>query len=424
MAQQEPMSSTEARTERPRIAAPPAHQIGARAWVHKNLFSTPFNTLLTLTVGPLMGLIVLQFLRFVLVTGRWEIVERNLTLFMVGLFPRDQLWRLWIAMTILSVTAGLTAGVIGVTTRAAAVAAGRPPQAGTSDRIRRLGPPAALLLTVLVFARTATAFALTASIAGAGIVALRIAPGLPARVRRMIGPIALTGVVLALLVISLFGGVPRTQWGGLLVTTYYTVAALVISYPIGIAFALGRRSSLPLVRWVCTVYIEFFRGSPLITLLFTGWLVLPFFLPPGFPTPGLVTRALIIFILFTSAYVAEIVRGGLQSVGRGQVEAAQALGLSPWKQTRLVILPQALRAVIPGLVGQAISLFKDTTLVLIIGQTDLLAVAQIVTKQGDFLGQGYIAESLMFVAVIYWLASYWMSRESQRLEARLGVGAR
>lgn len=421
MAAREHTSSTVTPTEN---VAPPVRQIGARAWLRRNLFSSPFNTLLTLTVGPLMAYIVLQFLRFMLVTGRWEVVERNLTLFMVGLFPREQLWRLWLAMAILSVTVGLTTGVVGVAARTAAIAAGRPLHAGTADRLRRLGPPVALAFSVLVFARTVTAFAFTAAIVGAGVLAMRLAPRLPARIQRLIGPIALAGVVLALLVISLFGGVPRAEWGGLLVTTYYTVAALVISYPIGIALALGRRSTLPLVRGVCTVYIEFFRGSPLITLLFTGWLVLPFFLPPGFPTPGLVTRALIIFILFTSAYVAEIVRGGLQSVGRGQREAAQALGLSPWKQTRLVILPQALRAVIPGLVGQAISLFKDTTLVLIIGQTDLLAVAQIVTKQGDFLGQGYIAESLMFVAIIYWIASYWMSRESQRLEARLGVGVR
>jgi general L-amino acid transport system permease protein len=404
--------------------APPVRTTDPRTWMRENLFSSPFNTLLTLTVGPLMGLIAFQFLRFVLVNGRWEVVERNLTLFMVGTFPRDQLWRLWLAMSVLAVTAGLTAGVIGAAARTAALSAGRPVRNDLNERIRRLGPPAALALSILVFARTASAFLLSGAIVAAGIVALRLAPRLPAAARRLIGPIALVGVVLALSIISLFGGVPRTQWGGLLVTTYYTIAALVIAYPIGIAFALGRRSTLPVVRWVCTAYIEFFRGSPLITLLFTGWLVLPFFLPPGFPTPGLVTRALIIFILFTSAYVAEIVRGGLQAVGRGQREAAQALGLSPWKQTRLVILPQALRAVIPGLVGQAISLFKDTTLVLIIGQTDLLAVAQIVTKQGDFLGQGYIAESLMFVAIIYWIASYWMSRESQRLEARLGVGER
>lgn len=403
---------------------PPVRSTDPITWAKENLFSSPFNTLLTLAVTPLVAMIVLTFLRFVLVSGRWEVVERNLTLFMVGTFPRDQLWRLWLAMGVLSVTAGLTTGLIGATARTAALASGRTIRTGASENVRRLGPPVALILSILVFARTASAFLLSGAIVAAGVLALRVAPRLPGRASRSAAVVAVTGVLVALLVITLFGGVPRTQWGGLLITTYYTIAALVIAYPIGVALALGRRSTLPLVRWVCTLYIEFFRGSPLITLLFTGWLVLPFFLPPGFPTPGLVTRALIVFILFTSAYVAEIVRGGLQAVGRGQVEAAQAIGLSPWKQMRLVVLPQALRAVIPGLVGQAISLFKDTTLVLIIGQSDLLAIAQIVTKQDEFLGQGYIAESLMFVAVIYWVASYWMSRESQRLEARLGVGER
>jgi general L-amino acid transport system permease protein len=403
---------------------PPVRTKDPVTWARDNLFSSPFNTLLTLTVTPLVAMILLQFLRFVLVSGRWEVVERNLTLFMVGTFPRDQLWRLWLAMGVLSVTAGLTTGLVGAAARTAALASGRTHLAGPRENVRRLGPPVALAFSILVFARTTSAFLLSAAIVAAGVLAMRVAPRLPGRAKRSAPALAVAGVFVALLIITLFGGVPRTQWGGLLITTYYTIAALVIAYPIGVALALGRRSTLPLVRWVCTLYIEFFRGSPLITLLFTGWLVLPFFLPPGFPTPGLVTRALIVFILFTSAYVAEIVRGGLQAVGRGQVEAAQAIGLSPWKQMRLVVLPQALRAVIPGLVGQAISLFKDTTLVLIIGQSDLLAIAQIVTKQDEFLGQGYIAESLMFVAVIYWIASYWMSRESQRLEARLGVGER
>jgi general L-amino acid transport system permease protein len=137
-----------------------------------------------------------------------------------------------------------------------------------------------------------------------------------------------------------------------------------------------------------------------------------------------VTRALVAFTLFTAAYVAEIVRGGLQGVPRGQIEAAQALGLSPLKTTRLIVLPQALRAVIPGLVGQFISLFKDTSLVVIVGLTDLLGVGRTITKQPDFLAQGLIVETLIFVSFIYWAGSYWMSRESQRLETRLGVGQR
>ena len=149
-----------------------------------------------------------------------------------------------------------------------------------------------------------------------------------------------------------------------------------------------------------------------------------FFLPVGFDTPSLETRALIALVIFTSAYVAEIVRGGLQSVPKAQVEAAQALGLSPLKTTRLIVLPQALRAVIPAMVGQFISLFKDTSLVFIIGLTELLAVAENITKQPDFIAQGLIVETLVFASFVYWVGSYSMSRESQRLERRLGVGER
>jgi len=405
-------------------AVPPTRRVDPARWVRDNLFSTPFNSILTLVFAPLLALVTYRFLRFMAVTARWDIVEVNLTLYMVGGFPRDQLWRLWMAGAILAISFGLLGGVIGATAREAAIASGRPTKVSTTDRMARLGAPFLLLLVLLGFARTVTPFALTAAVIALGAATSVLARRIPQARRGLVPLIVVVGIVASLFSISAYGGVPRSAWGGLLITTYYTIGALVIAYPLGVLFALGRRSTLPMVRGVCTVYVEFFRGSPLITLLFTGWLVLPFFLPAGFPTPTLVTRALIIFTLFTSAYVAEIVRGGLQAVGRGQWEAAQALGLSPWKQTRLIVLPQALRAVIPGLVGQAISLFKDTTLVLIIGQQDLLAIGQNVTKQDAFLGKGYITESLVFVGLVYWVASYWMSKESQRLEVRLGVGQR
>jgi len=155
-----------------------------------------------------------------------------------------------------------------------------------------------------------------------------------------------------------------------------------------------------------------------------GPFMLGIFLPAGSGTPSLETRALVALVIFTSAYVAEIVRGGLQSVPLGQIEAAHALGLSTLKTTRLIVLPQALRAVIPALVGQFISLFKDTSLVAIIGLTDLLGVAQIITGQPDFVAQGLLFETLLFASFVYWVGSYSMSRESQRLERRLGVGER
>jgi general L-amino acid transport system permease protein len=162
----------------------------------------------------------------------------------------------------------------------------------------------------------------------------------------------------------------------------------------------------------------------LITLLLMSIFALRLFLPDFVPLPGDVVRAIIAFVLFTAAYVAEIVRGGLQGVPRGQTEAAQALGMSPLRITRLIVLPQALRNVIPALVGQFISLFKDTSLVFVIGLLDLLSVAQTVNAQPNFRGQGLQAETLVFGSFIFWAFCYSMSRASQRLEERLGVGQR
>jgi general L-amino acid transport system permease protein len=405
-------------------AIPPVRSGDPLLWVRRNLFPSPASSLTTLVLTPILAIAAFRFLRFLFVDARWEIVRVNLTLYLIGPFPRTEVTRLWIALGLLALTLGAAAGAINATARATAEAAGRPTRAGWGERIRRAAPPALLLLGLLALASGIEPVLLTLGALLLGAMAATLTRRLTPQQRRPIPLLVIVGIVASIAVISRFGGVPPTKWGGLLITMYYTIGALLLAFPIGILFALGRRSSLPVVRWGCTAYVEFFRGSPLITLLFVGWLILPFFLPPEFPTPGLVTRALVIFVLFTSAYVAEIVRGGLQSVGRGQREAGQALGLTPWKQTRLVVLPQALRAVIPGLVGQAISLFKDTTLVLIIGQSDLLAVARSVTKQDQFLGKGYIVESLTFVAIVYWIISYWMSRESQRLETRLGVGTR
>jgi general L-amino acid transport system permease protein len=405
-------------------AVPPVRPRDPVVWLRRNLFSSWPSAVATLVLAPAVAITLFRFVRFLVVDARWEIVRVNLALYLIGPFPRDQVGRLWIALAVLAVALGAGAGAIAATARETAEAAGRPLNAGWGERIRRAGPPVLLVVGILAFASGVEPVLLTVGALGLGAAAAAVTQRLSPRGRRAVPALTVLGIGASLAIISRFGGVPATDWGGLLITMFYTIGALLLAFPIGILFALGRRSTLPVVRWGCTAYVEFFRGSPLITLLFVGWLILPFFLPPDFPTPGLVMRALIIFVFFTSAYVAEIVRGGLQAVGRGQREAAQALGLTPWKQTRLVILPQALRAVIPGLVGQAISLFKDTTLVLIIGQSDLLAVSRSVTKQDQFLGQGYIVESLTFVAIVYWVISYWMSRESQRLEARLGVGTR
>jgi general L-amino acid transport system permease protein len=265
---------------------------------------------------------------------------------------------------------------------------------------------------------------LMTAVAVAGVAAFRFGMLLPPRRARWATWLTIVALVAGFQIIVSFGGVGFGKWGGLMLTLFLAVGGIALSFPIGVLLALGRRSRLPVVRGVCVAYIEVIRGVPLITLIFMGSFAIGFILPPGFRIPDPVTRALIALVAFTAAYVAEIVRGGLQSVHRGQVEAAMAVGLSPLKVTRLIVMPQALRAVIPALVGQFISLFKDTSLIAVIGISELLGVARVVTKQPDFLAQGLEAETLVFASFIYWVGAYWMSRESRRLEQRLGLGVR
>ncbi|MGA9276156.1 amino acid ABC transporter permease [Ilumatobacter sp.] len=216
-------------------------------------------------------------------------------------------------------------------------------------------------------------------------------------------------------------GIDWDDWGGLQLNITAAAATTILAFPIGLLLALGRRSSLPVLRFMCTAYIEVFRGVPLITLLFMAQLFIGFFLN-GQNLP-LVTKSIIVFTMFSSAYIAEIVRGGLQAVPKGQTEAGQAMGMSPAGITRLLVLPQALKAVIPAMVGQFISLFKDTSLLAFIGIPEFLGVREIVHAQTAFRGFG-IAESLVFVAFGFWAISFTMSRESQRLERRLDTGNR
>jgi general L-amino acid transport system permease protein len=213
-------------------------------------------------------------------------------------------------------------------------------------------------------------------------------------------------------------------WGGFLINFYIAIISILLCFPLGVLLALGRRSNLPIIRLICTTYIEIVRGSPLFVLLLLSGVALEFFIPQN-SSPGAVARAITVFTLFTAAYLAEIVRGGLQSIPKGQIEAGKALGLSPVKAALLITLPQALRNVIPAQIGQFISLFKDTTLAgAALSIVELLKVTEAITKQPDFLGQGYIYEALAFVSLLFWVGSFVMSKESQRLEKRLGVGQR
>jgi general L-amino acid transport system permease protein len=215
--------------------------------------------------------------------------------------------------------------------------------------------------------------------------------------------------------------VETALWGGLFLTLVIAGVGIVASLPLGILFALGRRSDMPIVRAVCITFIEVMRGVPLITILFMASVMLPLFLPQGVNFDKLL-RALVGVSLFSAAYMAEVVRGGLQAIPKGQYEAAQALGLSYWKMMGLIVLPQALRIVIPGIVNTLIGLFKDTTLVLIIGLFDLLGIVKAALTDASWIG--YAAEGYVFAAFGFWIFCFGMSRYSLYVERKLGAGRR
>jgi general L-amino acid transport system permease protein len=264
---------------------------------------------------------------------------------------------------------------------------------------------------------------LTYVLAIAGLVPLMV-PRIPGK---LWSSIYVLGVFPILAIILLSGGVfglpsvPTDLWGGLLVTLVISSVGIAAAFPIGIVLALGRRSRMPIVRWVSVGFIEFVRGVPLITVLFMSSVMLPLFLPEGWTIDKLV-RALIMVALFSAAYLAEVIRGGLQAIPRGQFEAADALGLSYPQKMGLIILPQALKLVIPGIVNTLIGLFKDTSLVLIIGIFDLLGMVQASLSAQRWLSPATPITGYVFAGFVFWIFCFGMSRYSLMLERRLATG--
>src|SRR5215471_8830371 len=213
--------------------------------------------------------------------------------------------------------------------------------------------------------------------------------------------------------------VEASLWNGLPLTLILATIGIVFAFPLAVLLALGRRSRLPAVRAICVGYIELVRGVPLITVLFMASVMLPLFLPTGVTIDKLL-RAQVAFILFAAAYLAEIVRGGLQAIPRGQYEAADSLGIGYWQRTRLIVLPQALAMVIPPLVNSFIGGFKNTSLVIIIGLFDLLGAANAALTDANW--QGFYIEAYVFTAAIYWTFCFFMSRYSQMLEREFSKG--
>lgn len=389
---------------------PPRLTVGPLAWLRKNLFSTWYNIALTLFAAWLLYTVLKPAVEWATTEARWGVIEANLTLFMVGQYPREQIGRVWLTIFILAALMGLSWGVWKNAARGFALIA--------------LGAGAAFLLICLYFGWPSwnewlIAIAILAAFYFIGLYLPR--GGLIT---------AIAWFVYFPLVFFLIGGTPyiatlppvaSNLWGGLLLTLLLTIAGNFGALPLGILLALGRRSKLPVIRYFSIGYIELIRGVPLVTILYMAAVLLPFFLPIDV-RPEQVFRAIIGLIMFEAAYQAENVRGGLQAIDRGQYEASSALGLSGAQTTILIILPQALRAVVPALFNSFISLFKDTSLVAIIGLFEVVRISRSILAQSEWLGTH--REVFLFAFIIYWVFNLAFTYGSRRVEEALGVGKR
>lgn len=448
-------------------------------WLKKNLFNTPINSVLTVLVALVAAFMTWRIIAWLLSID-FTIIRDTLRIFMIGQFPDDELWRLWVSGFAIMAALGLAAGSVARNARDLALDQGIEPVPSSSLRLaRRFWPIIAVLIFFASFARTmgpiVGVVASILSLFAVREVAWRLPGGIRSRAlyvsallvilsmlvvagtstlgglavglvvfvwalaelgrrdtptsiggkaARWLIPLAAAIVAVVLIRSIGFEGFGWKEWGGFHVNLFTAVVGITLGMPFGILLAIGRRSQLPVIKMASVLYIEFIRGVPLISLLLFSGLLLPFFLPLDFDRPTDLTLAIVVIMGFSAAYIAEIVRGGLQAVPRGQTEAAQALGMSPGKLQRLIVLPQALRAVIPAMVGQFIALFKDTSLLVVVGILEFLSAAGIANNQPQFLGRGLAPVTYLFVALGFWAFSYTMSKESRRLEQRLGVGTR
>jgi len=355
---------------------PPITSIGAIGWARQHLFSSPVNTALTVLSIYLLYITIPGLLSWAIWDANWTGSSREVC----DLNPDGACWT-FVNVRLNQILFGLYYGQ-------------------HADQIWR--PIAAFaLLIVLLIPLAMPSFRFKAWL-GASVV--------------LVFPF-----VAFALIHGEWLGLPvaeSSEWGGLMLTFILASTGIVAALPLGILLALGRRSQMPLVRAFSVMYIEFWRGTPLITILFMASVMLPLFFPAGVEFDK-VARALIGITLFQSAYTAEAIRGGLQAIPKGQYEAADALGLGYWQKTIFIILPQALRISIPGIVNTFIELFKDTSLVSIIGLLDLLNMAQTASRSIEW--KGYDLEAYFFAALLFWIFCYGISRYSQGLEKRLNT---
>jgi len=390
---------------------PPVLTIGPMAWIRKNLFSTWYNALLTLFVVWLLYVSLRPAIQWSRTEAIWGVLEANLTLFMIGQYPRDQMWRVWLTIHLLAGMIGLSWGVWKNAARGFAFIA-----LGSGAAFAVI----ALLLQLDIWTQWLMADVILLIFYFIGLYVPR-----SGRLAALGWLLYFPAVFLLIAGNARIASLPPVEtglWGGLLLTLLLTIVGNFGALPIGILLALGRRSKLPIIRYFSIGYIELIRGVPLITILYMADILLPLFLPADAARPDRVIRAMVGLIMFEAAYQAENVRGGLQSIDRGQYEAAQALGLNGTLTMVFIILPQALRAVIPALFNSFISLFKDTSLVSIIGLFEVLKIARSILAQTEWLGTH--REVFLFAFIIYWGFNLAFTYGSRRVEEALGVGKR
>jgi general L-amino acid transport system permease protein len=356
-------------------------------------------------------------LSWLFTTADWTLVTSRPQQYIIGIYPTEHAWRPLAGWLMVSVLFGLAGGMwrgaaerIAIGYGAVALVAGLVPYGMLHEGVNMPLDIRLLVLGNLPVLAVSFWLGTTETV---GRPRWLVVGGLVAYALSLLLLVGLPGVM---------EPVSPRLWGGLMLNLILSVSGIVLSFPIGVALALGRRSNLPVVKLLCVMFIEVFRGVPLITLLFVSQVLVPLALPENFPVNS-VTRAAIVITLFSSAYMAENIRGGLQGLPTGQAEAARALGLPGWQVTVLILLPQAVRNVIPAIVGQFIALFKDTSLVYIVGMLDILEIGRAVVQGNvEFADNG--RELYIFVAVVFWLITYTMSYASRSLERHLGVGER
>jgi general L-amino acid transport system permease protein len=375
------------RTEMALAEAAPRSEAGIGAWIRKNLFATPVDSVLTVLALLFVAWALPQILGWTIFNAQWTGADRTacLTVDQGGALPSGWSGACWAF----------------VSAKFPQFMFGRYP---VDERWR-------VILTGIIFV---------------ALLAPLLIPSAPYKRLNAILFFAVFPFVCFFLLVGGFFGlryVETSEWGGLLVTLVLSYVGIVVSLPLGVLLALGRRSKMPAIKMLSVIFIETVRGVPLVTVLFMASFMLPLFVPPGV-TFDKFLRALIGVALFAAAYMAEVVRGGLQAIPKGQYEGADSLGLGYWQKMGLIIMPQALTLVIPGIVNTFIGMFKDTTLVLIISMFDLLGIVKQNLSDANWATPQTAKTGLVFAAIVFWLFCFGMSRYSIYMERRLDTGHR